>query len=70
MEKPVSVIISEAKKEIVDVINNVQIHPAILEMIMKDLYREVQALARQQAETETAQYNEGLKEEEKNKKKE
>ena len=45
MEKPVSLIMEEAENTIVDAINSVQLHPTLLEMIMKNLYLEVKEQA-------------------------
>ena len=41
MEKPVSMIIEETKHELANVINNCKLHPAIIEMIVKEIYVEV-----------------------------
>jgi hypothetical protein len=41
MEKPVSMIIEETKQSLADIINNCKLHPAIIEMIMKDAYFEI-----------------------------
>ena len=46
--KPISVIINEAKQSLADTINSLQFSPTILEMILKDIYMEVQILARQE----------------------
>ena len=45
IEKPISLIIKEAKSAIVDAINSVQLHPVLLEMIINELYLEVQEQA-------------------------
>ena len=42
MEKPVSIIIMEARKTIEDAINNTQLEPSILSLILKDICREVE----------------------------
>ncbi len=70
MEKPISVIINEAKTELAETINKLQLHPSILEMIMKDLYLEIQFAAKQQTEKEAEAYQQSLEEEKKDKKKE
>ena len=41
MEKPISMIIEETKKALTDTINMCRLHPAIIEMIVKDIYLEV-----------------------------
>lgn len=58
MEKPLSMIIVEAKKTIVDAANSVDLHPTLLEMIVKDIYLEVQALNKSVCENELKEYQE------------
>lgn len=41
MEKPISLIIEETKQSLTDTINTCRLHPAIVEMIVKDIYLEV-----------------------------
>lgn len=62
MEKPISIIIEEAKQKIGTTINELNLHPSILEPIMKDLYTEVQFLAKQQYEKDKKEYEESMKE--------
>ncbi len=39
--KPVSIIVEESKKKIVDTINELHLSPTIMEYIIKDVYEEV-----------------------------
>lgn len=41
MSKPISVTIEEARQNIVKCINEQNLHPSILEPIMKDIYEQV-----------------------------
>lgn len=44
MNKPFSIIVEETKQELVSVINQSGLHPSIIEMIVKDIYWEVNRL--------------------------
>ena len=44
MEKPISMIIDETKQMLISTINECQLHPSILEMIVKDIYTEISML--------------------------
>ena len=44
MNKPFSIIIEETKQKLVDVINQSNLHPSIVELIIKDIYFEVNQL--------------------------
>lgn len=63
MEKPVSLIIEEAENTIVNAINSVQLHPTLLEMIMRNLYLEVKEQARVTRQREKDDYNKATMEE-------
>ena len=41
MEKPMSILIEETKQELIDVVNGCKLHPSIIELILKDVYWEV-----------------------------
>lgn len=41
MSKPISITVDEAKKEIIETINNLHLSPTILEYIVRDVYEEV-----------------------------
>lgn len=61
IQKPVSLIVDEAKTTLINTINSIQLHPTILEMIMKELYIEVQNQALAKAKKEQAEYEYMLK---------
>lgn len=58
MEKPLSLVIKESKQTIIDAINSVNLHPTLLEMVVKDIYIEVQALNKSVCENELKEYQE------------
>lgn len=60
IQKPFSVIVNEAKEGIVASINAAQLHPTLLEMILKEILFEVQTQARTALEQETLEYNRSL----------
>lgn len=62
MDKPVSMTIDETKQSLADVINNCKLHPAIIEMIVKDIYLEVCQLSTVNAAKEKKQYLESTSE--------
>lgn len=63
MNKPISVILEDAKQSIVKTINELQLHPSLLEPIIKELYIEVQQQATIQYQKEKAEYEKSLKKE-------
>jgi hypothetical protein len=65
MGKPVSLIVKEAEDKIYDTINSLELHPTILEFIMKDVYNNVRANANQQYNLELESYQQSLQNEEK-----
>lgn len=62
IQKPISLIIEESKSTIVDAINSARLHPILLEMIVKELYLEIQSQARMMSEREKVEYENMLKE--------
>lgn len=56
LQKPVALIVEEAENTIVNAINSVQLHPSLLEIIMKGLYLEVKEQARITSEREKDDY--------------
>lgn len=60
--KPLSLKIEEVKMALAETINNSQLHPYILDSIMKDLYNEIHILYMSQSKQEIEQYNTELKE--------
>ena len=62
IQKPLSVVMVETRDMIVNTLNATQMHPTLLEMILKDIYAEVQAQARLMLENEAAEYQRMLNE--------
>lgn len=62
IQKPISMVIEESKNTIVNAINSVQLHPTLLEIIIKELYLEVQNQAKVIAENERYEYERKLSE--------
>ena len=62
MNKPFSLIIEETKQELIDVINNSNLHPSIMEMIVKDIYLEVNRLNVETIKNEKEQFMKVMKE--------
>ena len=62
IQKPISLVIEEGKMTIINTINELNLHPTLLEPILKDIYAEVQMQARMTLERETAEYNRMLNE--------
>lgn len=60
MNKPMSVIREEVKKELVDIINNSNLPPFVIEPILQDLLREVHIVAVRQYENDKAMYEQSL----------
>ena len=65
--KPLSMNVKEAETGIINEINKYNLHPALLELILKNIYAEVAALAKNTYESEANKYwqsiNEATKEE-------
>lgn len=57
MDKPLSLRIEETKQSLVNVINTSQLHPYILDSILKDLYNEIHILCMNQSKQEIEAYN-------------
>ena len=60
MNKPISVIIEDTKKSIADTLNKSQLHPYIMDTIMRDLYEEVHSLYIRTAQAENDEYKKSL----------
>lgn len=70
MNKPLSMIIEDFKNEVGMAITHSELSPAILEMIFKDMYRNVYDLSEKYKQEEMSKYNqELLKQQEENKEK-
>lgn len=57
IEKPISLTIEEVKAEIANIINNSQLPPVVLDLIVKDIYNEVHSIYIQQTMQEQQEYN-------------
>ena len=62
INKPISLIIEEAKQSIIGVINEANLHPTLLEMVLRDIYNEANDLAKAQLNREKAEYEQSLAE--------
>ena len=60
MEKPVSIIIMEARKTIEDAINSTQLEPSILSLILKDVCKEVEQASNARLMADVTKYNKEL----------
>lgn len=58
MDKPISVIYEDTKKEVAEVFNKSGLPPFITQGILKDFLSEVSMLAKQQYEMDLKKYNE------------
>ena len=56
IEKPISLILEESKRVIIDAVNSTNLHPTLLEMIIKDIYNEVRERATYQYEFDKNEY--------------
>ena len=56
MNKPFSIIVEETKQELIKVINKSNLHPTALEMIVKDIYLELNRLSTETKTREREQY--------------
>lgn len=56
IQKPVSVVIEETQQKLADVINESNLHIALLEMIVKELYLEIRTQAEIVSANEKAEY--------------
>jgi hypothetical protein len=60
MNKPFSLIIEETRQNIIDAINKSNLHPSIMEMIIKDIYLEVSRLNAETIKREEEQFLKGI----------
>ena len=60
MNKPISVIIEDTKKSIANTLNESQLHPYIMDTIMRDLYEEVHSLYIRTVQNEKDEYEKSL----------
>ena len=70
MNKPISLIIEDARQAIIHAVNNTDLPPVLLESIIKDIYNEIRQLKLEQYKSDKAEYERSLQLEqvEKNKK--
>lgn len=62
MEKPITVLISETRKSMINTINDSGLPLFILDNILRDLYGEIHALSIQQEERDRNEYEQSLTE--------
>lgn len=60
INKPTGLFIEDAKQSIINVINEVNLHPTLLEIVLKDIYKEANELAKAQLNRERAEYEQAL----------
>lgn len=60
INKPLSLIMEESKRIIIDAINQANLHPTLLELVIKDIYNEVQYNAQAFAERERNEYEQAI----------
>jgi hypothetical protein len=56
MEKPLSLELNESREILVEALNKIQLHPVLLENLIKELYLEVQRYANVTREKEMKEY--------------
>lgn len=56
IEKPISLILEESKRVIINAVNSTNLHPTLLEMIIKDIYNEARERANYQYEFDKNEY--------------
>ena len=60
MDKPISIKIEETKKSIADTLNESQLHPYIMDSIMRELYEEEHSLYIRTVQAENDEYKKSL----------
>lgn len=60
--KPVSVLFGETRESVVNILNNSNLPPFLLEIIMRDLYLEVKQISQQQCDKDKNKYETAMKE--------
>lgn len=61
MNKPITMVIKETKTKLISVLNESNLSPAVLDLIMQGIYSEIHSLAERQAVEEEKAYAEMLK---------
>lgn len=59
-KKPLSVVYSEFNKNLIDLINNSQLPPFVLEMVLKNFCNDIHSLSQRQLEMDLKSYQESL----------
>ena len=57
MEKPISLLINEARKNLIDTINKQGLPLSLMELIVKDVYLDLKATSDMQTKKEISEYN-------------
>lgn len=63
MNKPFSLIVEETKEELINVINKSNLHPSAMEMILKEIYMEINRLKNETMIREKEQFAEEMRKE-------
>ena len=63
VEKPITMVIEDAKNNLINVINQSGLHPFILDSIMKELHNEIHISYLKQAQIEAENYNKSVSKE-------
>lgn len=58
MEKPISIVYEDTKREVAEIFNKSGLPPFIIQGVLKDFLSEVTMLAKQQYEIDLKKYNE------------
>lgn len=61
MNKPITMVIKETKTKLISVLNESNLSPAVLDLIMQGIYSEIHSFAEKQAVEEEKVYLEMLK---------
>ena len=62
-EKPISIALYDLKQDLIKIINESQIHICLVELVLKDLHREVEEASQQILKKDLIKYNQQDKEE-------
>lgn len=60
MEKPISMVIEETKTSIINIINKSQLHPSIIELMLKEIYLEANIFSNEILQNERKQFIDGM----------
>jgi hypothetical protein len=62
INKPLSMVLQESKENLIKVINGLNLHPSILELLIKDIYNEVRIQTLATENYEKLEYEKALME--------